>query len=129
MSMNKFWSRLLISQLILAGGMINLVSALTRHDFAPLTIEIIVADLLWYIGLLLQLPGSPQKGALHKISMATVLAGALMMVSVGTCRGFEITSLLSSLEVLLAFLAVGPILFGLGLGFVFLKRRASSRLS
>ena len=42
--MNKFWPKLLISQLFLAVCLINLITALTHDDSRPLTVENIAAD-------------------------------------------------------------------------------------
>jgi len=123
--MNRFWPKLLISQLFLAVCLINLITALTHDDSRPLTVENIAADLLWYVGLLAQLPESPKNKMRHKAATATVLAGALLLASVAACRIAGIAGLISSLEMLLAFLLAVPILYGLGLGLAFLKRKAS----
>jgi hypothetical protein len=112
--MMKPWHRLLLSQLVLAGIILNLCAAARRDDFSAQTLPMMIAQTVWYAGLILPLAGGPR---FEKIGTWLVGGGAWMMLSAALCRGFDIDSVAACVAILLSvptliLLAVGG-LYGL----------------
>jgi len=117
--MMKPWHRLLLSQLVLAGIILNLCAAARRDDFSVRTLPMMIAQTVWYAGLILPLAGGPR---FEKIGTWLVGGSAWLMLSAMLCRGFDIDSVAVVVPIFLSGPALTLLLIGAGYGLARIRR-------